>query len=120
MACIECAETKPVPECVNSIILGTIAFNSEPIYVFVKNIITGYVHSEDSNSSAAGIVTLSTTLPDISFYNHNHLYEIWVTRQSQTINDRLPITIGALPYTCFLVPFIKVYSSNITTHTLSV
>ncbi len=120
MACVECTETKPAPECVGSIILGTIAFNSEPIYIFVKNISTGYIHTEASNSSAAGLVTLSTELPDISFYNHNHLYEIWVTRQSQTINDRLPVTIGILPYTCFLASFIKAYPPTITTHTLSI
>lgn len=120
MACIECTETKPVPECVESIVIGAIAYNSTAVYIYVKNLSTGYIHQASATSSVAGLVTLSTELPDISFYNHNHLYEIWVARQSQSINERLTVTISTVGYTCFMVPFIKAIPSTITTHTLSV
>lgn len=118
MSCTQCQDTQPVPECVSSIVIGVIALLSTPVHVFVKNNTTNYVHIQEATSAADGTITLDSTLPDISFYNKNHLYEIWVTGIADLI--KLPITINSIDYDCLLIQFEKIAESHYTEFTLSV
>ncbi len=122
MACTNCQEVTPIPQCVEDITIGAIADLTTDVYVFVKNLTTGYLHQQEAVSDGAGLVILDSTLPDISFYNENHFYELWITKQSETINDKLPITVvgGATPFDCLLLVFTKTDLGGFTTHILSV
>lgn len=118
MSCIYCQETQPVPECVDSIIIGKVPPVSTPLHVFVKNVTTGYTYMQDVTSGPDGTIILDSTLPDKSFYNQNHLFEVWVTNITDMV--KLPITIAGLTYSCLLVPFEKINQSDYTSYTVAV
>jgi hypothetical protein len=114
MACIDCLRTKVVPACTDELILGTIE-EVAPINIFVKNLSTGYIYVQQSDStslSGYGSVSLDMTDPDTSFYNPNSSYEIWVTLQDESNNDRLSIAVGDEDGTCLAVSFEKYYGDG--------
>lgn len=103
--------------------IGSVEDASTDLYVYIKNLTTGYVHRQEVMSNEYGLVTLDLSLPDISFYNPNNTYESWVTLQDAQIDDRLPVTIGDDDYTCFALNFEKVFdetgiAATYETHTL--
>lgn len=91
MACNDCHELDQIPECTDSLELGSIDADTE-VYIYVKNIFTGYVHRQEALSDEEGTLTLDLTEPESSFYNKDSSYEIWITLR--TDNVRIDITIS--------------------------
>ena len=120
MSCTNCTESNQIPECVDTITIGTIANLNTAVYIYIRNLSTGYVHQQAATSSGAGLVILDSTLPDKSFYNENHLYELWITLQSAGINNKKTITIDAEVQDCLLLNFVKTDSTTITTHIITI
>lgn len=123
MSCTACQATKIIPSCTDELVIGSVEDASTDLYVYIKNLTTGYVHRQEVMSNEYGLVTLDLSLPDISFYNPNNTYESWVTLQDAQIDDRLPVTIGDDDYTCFALNFEKVFdetgiAATYETHTL--
>ncbi len=122
MACNTCTPTLLVPCCTESLVLGTIENLTQLIYIYVKNLSSGYTYRQESASNGAGLVTLDCSeIKDMLQPNID--FEVWVTKNNEKI--RLPITIGAEPYTCFNIEFEKTYdedglSTSEETYTLEV
>jgi hypothetical protein len=106
MACNDCYQLDSIPECTEELELGSIAPDTE-VYIYVKNIFTGYVHREEVTSDGDGDIVLDLTQPDISFYNQHSIYEIWVTLR--TDNERIEVTYAyGLTADCFSLSFFQV------------
>jgi hypothetical protein len=87
----------------------------DPIYIFVKNLATGYIYRQDSGAISSygyGSVVLDLQYPAPSFYNPNSLYEIWVTAQSNGSDQREDISIGNESASCLEVSFEKYYGDS--------
>ena len=117
MSCNTCQLTKPIPTCTESLVLGTIASDTD-VYIFVKNHSSGYIHRQEATSTLYGTLALDMSLPDPSFYNQDSNYEVWVTLQTVSPNDRLDITIDSVTYDCFSLSFYTFY--NETDYTISI
>lgn len=121
MACTTCQTTKKIPTCTTDLVLGTTVHLDTNIYIFVRNLTTGYLHRETAVTDGAGEVILDLSQPDSSFYNPYSIYEVWVTLATSTINEKVTVTIGATGYTCFTLEFDKVYGDgNYTEHILEI
>ncbi len=112
MTCLQCQSVKPIPTCTTDLALGTTELgNGIAVYIFVKNLTTGKEYRQAATTEAlpAGRVTLDMTSPSAAFYSPNHSYEIWITRQSDTINERQDFTVqgSALELDCANVVFEK-------------
>jgi hypothetical protein len=90
MACNDCYLLDSIPECTENLEVGYIDPNTE-VYIYVKNIFTGYVHREEVTSDGDGLINLDLTQPE-TFYNQDSIYEIWVTLR--TDNERIDITVS--------------------------
>jgi hypothetical protein len=91
MACNNCETLDAIPECSDSLELGTIDADTE-VYIYVKNNFTGYIHKQNAVSGLYGALTLDLTLPDPSFYNKDSNYEVWATLRDD--NERIDITVS--------------------------
>jgi hypothetical protein len=106
MACNNCSELDPIPECTDNILLGTIEPDTE-VYIYVKNLSSGYVHREETTSDEDGYLTLDLTEPDPTYYNSDSHYEVWATLR--TDNVRLDITYAyGLIDSCLSLSFFRV------------
>ncbi len=106
MACNNCSELDPIPECTESLLLGTIEPDTE-VYIYVKNISNRYIHSEATTSDEDGYLTLDLEQPDPTYYNSDSSYEVWATLR--TDNVRLSITYAyGLTDTCLAISFFRV------------
>lgn len=110
MACNDCSTLDPIPECTASKVLGTIDPDLD-VYIYVKNLFTGYIHRQEATSDIDGELTINLTLPDISFYNQDNSYEVWTTlRDDDTLLD---ITYAyGLTDTCLNLSFFKFKEVN--------
>lgn len=111
MACTTCQNTKKIPVCITSLILG-VSTPSVDVYVFIRNLTTGYTHRQEATTTEDGTIVLNLTQPDSSFYNPYSLYEAWVTLTTGTITDRLTVIIGETGYTCFALEFEKIFGDG--------
>lgn len=118
MACNTCQLTKSIPTCTESLVLGTIASDTD-VFIFVLNHSNGYLYKQEATSSPYGTLILDLTKPDPSFYNQDSDYEVWATLQTDSLIDRLDITIDDVEYSCFDVSFIASYNDQDTTNTFS-
>lgn len=112
MSCNCCQQTKPISNCVTTIVIGTITNLSTAVYVYFKNKSTDKIFRFSATSSGAGLVSI--TVGNQKFTN-NHAYECWITLASATnLEEKLPVTISGMTgtYTCFLVPFYHVQDNS--------
>ena len=110
MSCSPCSFVKPVPICVQQIIIGTISSIDANIYVFVKNVTTGKEIRLSTITDGAGLITL-----DVSglTFSDSFTYEFKAILQTAvSINDVETITIGVDSDTCWAVPFVTIEDSN--------
>jgi hypothetical protein len=91
MACNTCETFDPIPECSESLELGTIDADTE-VYIYVKNQFSEYVHRQEALSDEDGVLTIDLTYPVPSFYNKDNTYEVWTTLRDD--NERIDITIS--------------------------
>lgn len=111
MSCSNCDKTKPILSCVTSLTIGTCAYNSTALYVYVRNNTTGRLYRLTTTSSGAGLIVV-TTIADIQMIP-DHNYEVWVTLASATnIDERIDITIDAAVKTCLDVAIQTVFNSS--------
>lgn len=93
--CSTCFNAEDLPTCTDEITFGTIDTESETVTVYIKNLATGRVNQYVGDVDEFGIVTITTVeLPK------SLTFELWVTEDGQSINDRLTITNGARGYLC--------------------
>ncbi len=111
MACNNCENLDPIPECSESLELGTITADTD-VYIYVKNTI-GYVHRQEAISDNDGLLEIDLTEPDLSFYNKDNSYEVWVTLRDD--NERIDITISyGIVADCVNISFFPInYSSQL-------
>jgi ribosomal 30S subunit maturation factor RimM len=112
MSCPTCQETKPIPKCVDTLIIGAIEDDSTNIYIYVENLTTGRIQRIEATSGISGEVSLDLTDPDKEFYSANFTYELWVTLRTGTINDKLDITILYTVADCFVLRFEEVFDGE--------
>lgn len=121
MACTQCKEVLPIPECAEAVLIGSITDFDTVVYIFVKNLSTGRIVQQESTSDDEGFVTLNTSDPDPSFYSESHFYELSITKQSDHFNVLQEITVEGSEdaYTCLLLQFQKITPLTYTGHTIS-
>lgn len=112
MDCNNCQLTKPIPVCTLTLIIGDIAPIDTPVYIFIENISSGYIHRQEAVSSPSGLVTLDLSKPDPSFYNIYSNYSLWITLQTSTVNEGEPIIIDSIPYDCLQLHFSPYYDED--------
>lgn len=110
MACNTCQRTNPIPTCTETLLLGKITLFDNPVFIFVQNETTGYLHRQMVTSGPAGEVYLDMSIPDPSFYSQDFNYTLWVTNIAGNISDKELITIDSESYECFQLSFITAYS----------
>lgn len=124
MSCSICTETKPIPTCVDKLIIGVIEDINTDVSIYIKNNVTGRIQKVDTTSDGSGEVTLNLINPDKAFYSQNFDYELWITLKDESINDKLDITIGYAVNDCFILRFVDIYEdldkADFTTHTLEI
>ncbi len=98
MACKTCHQLSEIPECSESIVLGSMAIDTE-VYIYVKNLYSGFIHKQEAVSDNTGDLTLNLTKPSKDFYNKDTAYQIWVTLR--TDNDKIDFTIDTVDLDCF-------------------
>lgn len=111
MACPTCTETKPIPKCADSLVIGAIANDLTNVYVYIKNLTTGRIQRADEVSDLSGQVSLDLTDPDKEFYSQNFVYELWITLRTTDVNQKLDITIGYTTTDCFTIRFKEIYDA---------
>lgn len=112
MSCNNCTPTKPIPVCTLTLVLGNIFFPDMPVFIFVENLTTGYIHRQEATTSPGGIITLDLSKPDPSFYNPDNNYGVWVTLQVANVNEKEPIEIDSISYDCFQLSFSPFYDED--------
>lgn len=117
MGCLNCQFTQAIPTCTTTLAIGTTTIGAGvPVYVFVRNIITGKEFRQSATTEAlpAGRVSMLLSLPQQDFYSQNFVYEIWITRQSDTVNERLNFTIqgSVTAIDCVSVNFTDIYDDD--------
>ena len=72
--------TCPVPECKDTLILGTISLINTPVFIFIEKQ-NGAIYVQERISASDGRVTVDLNEPDSAFFNSfDGQYLIWVTR----------------------------------------
>lgn len=112
--CLTCQKTKVLPRCSTLLTIGRINHISQDIFIFIKNVTTGYPIRQSRTSSVAGVVTIDMADPAKNFFSQNHTYEVWVTFQDTTIEERLPIELGGSTSECFILEFEAYYATENT------
>ena len=124
MSCPTCTETKPIPKCVDTLIIGAIEYDNTDVYIYVENLTTGRIQRIDATSGISGEVELDLTDPDKEYYSPNFTYELWITLQTGSINDKLDVTIGYGLYDCFVLRFLEIFDgvdiAEFTEHELEI
>lgn len=95
MACNDCHTLDQIPECTESLELGTIDADTE-VYIYVKNNFTDYVHRQEALSDGDGLLTLDLTQPDPTFYNKDSSFEIWVTLRTDNVKIDITVSYGVV------------------------
>lgn len=114
MDCIGCTKTKPILNCIDSLVIGTL----EPTTAY-------YVYFENSSNNKLNVIADVTTdadgllSVDLGFTpNASVTYKVWVTLADATnIDARELIGINAIEADCLFVNFSRVYgvdNANIT------
>ena len=107
--CIPSLQTKKIPECVLDLEIGTIPDNNTNVNIFIQDITTGARFIEQETSDGAGLVSV-----DLSAYEFSeaHSYELWITKQSEGIDDKLDITIGTETEKTIALNFSRVFQGE--------
>lgn len=104
MECSECRRVVTLPQCLDTIIVGTIAALNTDVIVYMLNQASGYQYSFEATSSGVGLVTI-----DISDYTESFItgvdFELWVTLATEPSTSKLDVTIGSCAYDCYLLRF---------------
>ena len=100
--CSPCLEIEPVPYCVSNITIGSIALTDTPVYVYVQNIGADQTTQISTTTDGSGVVTITDFQ---GFEQLNQSFELWVTDQTNTINQRQTITVEGQTGDCLSFRF---------------
>lgn len=102
-----------IPTCSTVLVLGDTDLGIDvDVYIFVENLTTGRIHRIPFTTLANGRVTLTMSDPDQHFYNENSTYDVHVTKQSDTINMNVDLTIEGTDHDCVNVNFTNLFDDN--------
>lgn len=104
MSCSNCTKTNTVGQCPGSLVIGTVPYNSQAMYIYFENLSTGRVLRLSATSSIAGLLTVDITEID---FPANQDFEVHVSRDTDPLDTQTEITIGATEYDCLIVRFEK-------------
>ncbi len=106
MICNPCTKINPIPCCLDILTIGTISDIDIDVNVYIKNITTNRILILPGHADHDGLVTVGVI--DEQFAS-NQSYEIWVTKASEDMNNRLNLTIGeSSSITCLAATYLKV------------
>ena len=111
MSCSTCKQINPIPCCVTTLTVGTVANANVNVRVYFKNITTGRILGLPGTTDGAGLVTVDVS--DEQFAT-NQSWEIWVTLTSTSINERLNLTVNSATVDCLATTFIKAMDEDET------
>ena len=111
MSCSTCKQINPIPCCVTTLTVGTVADASVNVRVYFKNITTGRILGLPGTTDGAGLVTVDVS--DEQFAT-NQSWEIWVTLTSTSVNERLNLTVNSATVDCLATTFIKAMDEDET------
>ena len=114
MGCLVCSKTRPVSQCTESLVIGTIAFINTAVFVYLLDVTTGKLYRQSVTTNGSGQVILDKTKPSVYFYSPDHFYECWVTLATANSQDDAElITISSEEKYCLNLFFDKpVNNSN--------
>lgn len=104
MSCSACSQTKTVGQCPESLVIGTVPYNTTAMRIYFKNMATGRMTVIDATSSNAGLLTADLT--DIDFVREQD-YEVWTSRTTDSLETQSTITISGTGYSCLIVRFAR-------------
>ena len=108
MSCILCTTTKPVLNCIENLVIGTLA-NSTAYKVYFKQSGNGRINMIEATSSNAGLLTVALDFEPNTSIN----YEVWVTLANATdLEDKETILISSIETTCLYVKFNRAFGDN--------
>lgn len=102
--------------CTGELVIGQIAEDTD-VYVYIKNITSGYQFRFSATSDENGFVTIDLTTAPEGMLNDNSFYQIWFTLQDSQIDDMIAITYqdeyyNTSQYQCFNLQFTKVKAGD--------
>lgn len=114
--------TKPLPDCLASLVVGTVTNLSANLKAYFYNITTKRITSISGTSDGAGLVTLDVS--ELSF-SPNHTYVLTLTLAGDDVNSLLTVTIDTTTTDQIALRFNDIYNTsdeveNFTTQTLEV
>lgn len=112
--CISSLKTKPIPVCISILTVGEINDSAQNVFVFIKDITTGRIETNESTSDLNGIVSIDAS--DYPFLD-SHSYELWITKQSKPYYN-LDITIDGATDTIVFITCNKLYGTLFVNSTL--
>ena len=116
MSCSDCAKTDLIPECTLELVVGDTAFNNILMHIFIQDIATGRIETQEKNTNVSGAILVDLTKPSKDFYKSGKDYELWATPSLLKLNkiDAVPFTISgdSETVTCVLIKFAKVYKDG--------
>ena len=111
MICTNCVESKPIPSCAESLVVGSVTTEESSVFVFIKNNATGYVATQEVVPDDNDLISISLSDPYPDFYSPNFFFTITVS-ESEDGNDQIPFTIDSVEHDCITALFQKVYSED--------
>lgn len=108
MSCSSCSQTKTIGQCPQSLVIGTVLYNSTAMNIYFKNMATGRITFVEATTSIAGLLTADLT--NIDFAREQD-YEVWTSRTTDSLETQTTIIIASNPYTCLIVRFARPFDS---------
>ena len=109
--CSPCTPIKILPDCVDAIVIGTMPAINNPYFIYIKDITTGRTERYSETSDGAALLTIPIT----KMFSPAHAYEIWVTTNFGSIEDKIAIQIQGVTGTvdCAALKFESSYSAGV-------
>lgn len=104
--CSTCTAVKPIPQCSEQVVIGTVDSESESLLVYVREVLTGRTITYEAMNDAGEI----SFAPD-DFFSPGFVYDIQIIESLSEINSPLTITIDATEYDCLQLSIIPVMES---------
>jgi len=108
--CSPCQSIKVLPDCLENIVVGTMPAANNPYYIYLKDITTGRTERYSATSDGAALLTVAVT----QMLSQNHAYELWVTANFGSIEDKIDIAVSGVtnPVDCVALKFESSYSAG--------
>lgn len=118
--CDSCGQGKPVPSCLTTLVIGTIADLTTNVKVFFQRTSTRIIERLDAISDGAGLVSLDVSSID---WLDGEEFKVWITGDPDSLNAKKNITISTDVFECWTFRICDIYNTSgnkiaTATHTL--